>query len=225
MNVTLPPENHIKSLDEKSFDLEKVLPLELIREHTKTDDVMSVSDFQLTLYRQAALEAAQIYTKLMLFGRRVMWDEVHPPIFTNHNKHNARYFTHEAESAFAERTAWFYGLANIKPVQVKTTPGTTLVRLPRSHDPIGSCCDPCGSTGVARLQYVSGFESEAAIPALIKIGTLKYIAHLVENPGDLVITSSASGGTSSGGSNSETANPALASGALDIWRSVVGDAI
>lgn len=46
-------------------DLEELLPLALIRTHTKTDDVPHVTDEQLSLYRSASFEAAEKYTGLV----------------------------------------------------------------------------------------------------------------------------------------------------------------
>src|SRR5262245_58879811 len=51
---------------ETKLDWDAFVSLEMIRQHTKTDDVPSVTDEQLRLYRAAAVEAAEQYTGLLL---------------------------------------------------------------------------------------------------------------------------------------------------------------
>src|SRR5688572_13974020 len=65
--------------DEVLYDLEKLIPISLIREHTKTDDVPAVSDDQLRLYRSASVEAAEQYTGLLLSSSKPITEAVECP--------------------------------------------------------------------------------------------------------------------------------------------------
>lgn len=215
------------TLNARKMDWESILPLELIREHTKTDDVPQVSDTQLRLYRRAALEAAQEYTGLLVTGQKVITEDASPPDFTYRKAYQGAWFNHETSHPFAQNFVWYYGLKSMSPQRVPVEIGATVVRLPRQFDDFGmGCCNPCGSSGLARIQYVSGFSCEEDIPAAISLGALKYVAHVIENPGDLITAMTSSGGKIGTGLGvGEPANPAWASGAIDIWRVIKKDAI
>ncbi len=226
------PASMVANLTAQKYDFEKVLPLEAIRQHTKTDDVPSVTDFQLNLYRRAALEAAQAYTGLLLLTRTVVTEDVQTPMFHRSSRRmyteQVPHFTHKLKFMAAEGTLYYYGLRNQPPVQVGVIPNTKSVRLPRDHDNFGlnQCCSPCGTEALARVIYVAGFSTEEDIPAAIPLGALKYIAHVIENAGDNPMVNSISGSAQGSGFNMSTANnPAEASGAIEIWRSAVTDAI
>ena len=204
----------------RAYDYEAILPMELVREHTKTDDVLSVTDAQLSLYRKAALEAAEAYTGLPLVARRVQTEVVSFPRRERDQFYMDRpnYIVHRATGVFAEPQVYFYGKGVATQVFMVTV-GTNTVRLPIPFDFGIGCCNPCGSNSIqAHIQYVSGFSCESDIPAAIRLGALKYIAHTVENLGDKI---EKLGGVLTG----REANPALASGAIEIWRSAVPSAI
>lgn len=208
------------------YDFEALLPLELIREHTKTDDVPSVSDALLVLYRQSALEAAQEYTGLLFAERQVMTEDVRPPEYRP-NRGHARTFNYTLGHATCDGRVWFYGKKNQAPQLLQAVPGTKSVELPVDHMDFGmGCCNPCGGEALAGVMYVAGFADITRTPAALRLGALKYIAHAVMNAGDNVIQHTVSGSTSSSGSTLQDAsNPALASGAIEIWRSMVRDAV
>ncbi len=220
------------NLTAQKYDMEKILPLEAVRQHTKTDDVPSVTDFQLNLYRRAAIEAAETYTGLILIDRKVITEDVKTPMF--HKRARRMYqeskphFTHKLQYMAAEQTLYYYGLRNQPPIQVGVSPNGTEVRLPRDHDSFGlnQCCDPCAGNSAARVMYVAGFHTEEDIPAAIMLGALKYIAHTIENAGDNPMVNSIAGKSQGTGFDMATANnPAVASGAIEIWRSCVPGAI
>lgn len=223
---TPQPANMAEQLKADKFNLDTVLPLEAVREHTKTDDVPAVTDMMLRLYRKAAFEAAQEYTGLMLLEQRIVTEDVRPPVFT-HRGYNAATFTHRLQYAAAQNFLWYYGLKGQPAERVAVQPGTNTVQLPQRFDSFGlGCCNPCADTATARVQYVAGLGCVDDIPAAILLGVLKYIAHVVENPGDMVVASNTGGGTvGSSLTVSQPANPAWASGAIEIWRVVKRDAI
>lgn len=206
------------------FDHEKILPMEAIREHCKIDDVPSVSDFQLTLYRKGALEAAEKYTGLMLSGREDVTESVTPPYGHTPGKS----FVHRTKKPIADDYVWYYGLKHQAPEQVSAEIGARRVVLPRRHDQFGLGCHTDWRDGpaTAMIKYSAGFNSESDIPAAILLGSLKMIAHLVENAGDNVIAANQSGGVVSSGLAVDAAsNPALASGAIDMWRTCVDQTV
>lgn len=217
----------------KPYDLDLVLSLDLIREHTKTDDVPSVTDAQLKLYRKAALEAAEAYTSLLLTRRKVVFEDVDLPGLFGRNKHRGFHqqgspniHKYTTKYAFGDPVAYWYGLAGFSHEQITVEVNSHTARLPLSHTDFGmGCCSPCGNGGASgRLQYVAGFACEDDFPAAIALGALKYIAHVIENLGDNIVVVNSRGGGASAASASDPANPALASGAIDIWRSVIPDA-
>jgi hypothetical protein len=209
---------------DERFDLEALLPLALVREHTKTDDVPAVTDALIALYRLAALEAAEAYTGLMLSGRRVVTEDVRLP--QTHVGGMRRHFIHRTKYQIAEPLAWFYGFAGGAPHQILATVEATEVRLPVLISDFGmGCCNPCSGSSGSKLMYSAGFSCADRVPAAFRLGALKYIAHAIENPGDLVATVNESGGTRQGGAGLTANNPALASGAIDIWRTMKADAV
>lgn len=235
------------------YDMEKVLPIAAIREFTNTDDVPHFTNYMLDLYRASALEAAQEYTGLLLSGRQTITEIVEIPLQITRNCRNFnrggidRYggyggfgggaydnvqvpnHAHYTKYRFAQDTAIYFGIGGRFRHVVNVEPGTNRVELEVVQSPFGdSCCDPKSTGGyVSRLMYVAGFADECLIPAPIKLGALKYIAHVIENSGDIVMTTTAGSGSSSGGNAdvSQSNNPALASGAIDIWSTVVSDRI
>lgn len=226
------------------YDYEAILPLELIREHTKTDDVPSVTDAQLTLYRRAALQAAARYTGLLLDARKTVTEEVEPPAVYRPSGYGygggygyghhggtpeGTYFMYELRHPVAEPTVYYYGLQSSRtPEVVGVEVGSRIVRLPRRHNSFGlGCCNPCSDgAGTARVMYVAGYGCLSEVDASVSLGALKYIAHVIENPGDQVVLTTAGGRTQSTGLTvTDSSNPALASGAIEIWRAAVGDAI
>lgn len=211
----------------EEWDLNSVLSLADVRAHTKTDDVPSVTDFQLKLYRKAAFEEAQQYTGLMLVGQRIITEDVRPPEPMSYARmQGGMHFVHTTQYATAQNFVWYYGLKSQKPQRVAVPIGTNEVKLPRQFDDFGlGCCNPCGSAAHARIQYVAGFGCEADLPAVLLLGVLKYIAHVVENPGDFVVMQGVGGGKKTGGDIAAAANPAWASGAIELWRTLKRDAI
>lgn len=220
----LPPAQHGGMID-----LETVLPLELIREHTKTDDVPSVSDAQLQLYRRAATEAAEQYTGLVLASRKVITEDVELPRIPHTNAWQQyrpqQTFKHYADYPFAENFVWFYGVRNTSAQQVRVQKGATVVDLPTLYYDFGLDCCREKKDSAVKIQYVTGADCAREVPANFILGALKYIAHVIENPGDVVVATQQGGGRNTTVGVDAAANPAWASGAIELWRVIKADAI
>lgn len=209
-------------------DLEKYLPLSLIRTHTKTDDVPNVTDGQLQLYRQAAFEAAEKYTGRLFTEVRVITEDV----AATAGRRRRPYYVHRLRYATADGKVYLYGSKVSPNMTLDVAPGQREVKIPVLHDAIdvSSCCDPC-STGRGvnfgmKATYRAGIDCERGdgIPAGIITGVLKFIAWMVQNPGDEIMTvRNREAGESSGIAG--TNNGAWASGAIEQWRTYVNNAI
>lgn len=178
-------------------DLEALLPIETIRQHTKTDDAPAVTDALLELYREAAFEAARLYT-----GRD--WGA------------GPRTITQVVRGAFGERVRISLAapasdglvtlIAGRAMFLVQVGPGATEIEIgPDMLDASGKrlMCNPC--TGVGAGGMTLQFRTSAAagaMPADVKLGALQFIAYAIGNPGDAADAKAA----------------ALASGALATWR-------
>lgn len=223
--VTATPYDPMTTLKGKMFDYEAILPMSLVRQHSRTDDVPSVTDELLSLYRRTALETAQEYTGLVLTEQKVVIEEIDDAP-TNPFRHEKPWFWHTTKSPFAQSVAWVYG-QNTQAINLHVTPGSRRVRLPILMGDLGmGCCNPCASAAPSmKLMYVAGFDCEKSIPAAIILGCLKYITHVLENAGDIVTAVSEAGVSVTRVRVDQTSNPALASGAIEIWRTAVPDAI
>lgn len=208
------------------LDQEAYLSLTLIRDHTKTNDIIAVSDEQLALYRDAALEAAEKYTGLLIRERRVVTESVRIPENRGGRFYRKPWIWHRTKLPFSQPVAYYYGHNNQEPIQIPVVVGENIAKLPWVEDDFGiGCCNPCKQEVQARLMYVAGYDCKESIPAAIKLGALKYIAHVVQNPGDIAYANTPSGSKGDQAAVDKTSNPAYASGAIEIWRSAVDDAI
>lgn len=207
------------------FSLDSILSLDTIRVHTKNEDIPSVTDDQLILYRSAAFEAAELYTGLLLRRSQRREEFVKPP--KKNFSDLRRVVSHTLKYAAAEPTIYVYGPGVRKMLTIE--PGTRKVRLPGdiySHL-MFECCRPCGPDGdlgnaSVRIMYLAGFANEKAIPSGIIVGALKFIAWALGNPGDQMHT--VDGRTSLGENFLKGSNDgAWASGAIDEWRRYVNE--
>lgn len=228
-NVQIAPQTYAPpaSGTVAGFDFEKLLPLEVIRQHTKTDDVPSVTDFLLQIYRKSAYEAAEKYTGFLLTGTKQIVEPVNLLNTSSNINRRVNHFYHETQYPFGSPIAFMYGQKNRAPVQLQAEVGSSRIKLPMIMDEFGlGCCNPCADKAMAHLLYTAGFGCEEDIPAAIALGALKYIAHVVENAGDIVVATNEAGGSSTGSVGvSSAADPAVASGAISIWRVAMRDAI
>ncbi len=210
-----------------AVDLEKLLPIGVIRTHTKTDDVPHVTDDQLRLYRQAAFEACEKYTGRIFSELRVIQE----PIAQRRGRRWRPFYIHELKHPSFDGIVFIYGSAyGQDDRQLNIGPGGRQLRLEVRAGAIdaSSCCGgPCQGDqynyGMMAM-YRAGVDCAAGVPAGILLGCLKFIAWAVTNPGDEIMTvRNREAGESSGivGTN----NAAWASGAIEQWRIYVDDAI
>lgn len=220
MNLEIKPTTELQYTSQHvKHDPEVILPLVLIREHTRTDDVATVSDNLLAFYRKAALQAAEAYTGLRLTSMEFVTEAVPPPRRDPYRE--AVFFKFNTQHTIAQSFGYYYG-ATPRATQVALQVGSRVAMLPYvMSEMFNNCCAPTDQTKQARLGYYAGFSCEAAMPAAIQIGALKYIAHLLNNPGDASMAARGVANQSQLGAD----NPAVASGALEIWRTVRYDAI
>lgn len=211
---------------EGTLDLEAVLPLELVREHTKTDDTPQVTDRQLQLYRQAAFDSCEQYTGIIFTKSQIIRESV------QREGHRRRFRTHRRitlQHAPLDPVVYLYGGGMLQPQAVHVAPGIKTVTIPVVQEALdaSSCCNPCSLGGEnfgIFIMYRAGLGREQDVPSLVKLGCLKYIAWAVSNPGDVVQTvknRTTAGEAGIVGTN----NGAWASGAIEDWRQLVPDAI
>lgn len=205
-------------LPDVTLDLEAILPLELIREHTKTDDTPSVTDTQLSLYRSAAFEACELYTGMVFTNARV----VREPVASHNNRGFRRVRKLHLRYAPIDGYVYMYGGGIYQPVQVAVQPGRKTITIPIVQEALdaSSCCRPCSTGGEnfgMSVMYRTGIVDIGKIPAIVKVGCLKYIAWAVKNPGD-VLQSVRGKDSSQGQGIIGTNNGTWASGALEDWR-------
>lgn len=211
----------IKGQGETTFNFDDVLSLELIRKHTKTEDVPYVSNEQLSLYRSSAIEAAEHYTGMYLHAQKTFTESVSRKPFKR--KTHGEY-KHTLKYPSADGIVHLFGSKfRSDNRQLAAEIGSREVMIPIQHGGIdlSNCCNPCESDNHLnfglKVMYRAGYGSCEQIPAGIILGCLKHIAWNVENPGDVIQTinnRSATNETGIVGSN----NVALSSGALEMWR-------
>jgi|EndMetStandDraft_9_1072997.scaffolds.fasta_scaffold10603_2 hypothetical protein len=212
------------------FNWSDRLSIDAIRAHTKTDDIPGVTDEQLELYRQASLEAAEMFTGLLLAGQRTVIEPIEGPPAP---KPGRMYYLHTLQYPVADGIVYLYGGSSAADNRAFTVkPGSRTIKVPIATGFIDlSCpCHPCSTghhlNGGMMAAYRAGFNCPADVPAGVVIGCLQYIAWIVEHPGDELMTqrnrkdnSTKIGGVS--GSN----NIAMVSGALESWRLYDNEAI
>jgi hypothetical protein len=194
------------------LSLEAILPLAAIRAHTKTDDVMTVTDDQLEMYRAAAFEAAEAYTGQSWTGP----EQVEQQVAAARGNRNGRVTIRLARPATHGVIVFDGGGRNVRTVHVPRN--ATRVDLPVIYDALDACCSPCGGANYGIVaRYTSGIECPSKVPPGIKLGCLKFIAWCIGNPGDALVTLG-DGFSRTGGLMAGTNNGAWGSGAIDQWR-------
>jgi|SRR6187402_389334 len=206
----------------EKFDWSERLSIDVIRSHTKTDDIPAVTDAQLELYRAAALESAEMYTGQLLACQRTVTEPIEGPA---HPRPGRVTYRHELKYPVADGYVYLYGGSHPSDNRTFHVPiGTRVIQVPIVKDfiDLSNCCDPCASwhlNGGMMVAYKAGYKDPNSVPAGIVLGCLQYLAWVVEHPGDELLTqrnrkdnSTKIGGVS--GSN----NIAMVSGALETWR-------
>lgn len=208
------------SQPDNTFNLEEMLPLDEVRVHTKTDDIPSVTDAQLALYRRAALESAEQYTGYVFSGIRT----IQQPLSRIISKRDVArgYFTEELEHPVSNGIIHTYGAGPARQYPVKA--GATKVRIPVTSialDVSSACCAGACDGDLANpgmtIMYQTGFKNICDVPAGIKLGMLKFIAWCITHPGD-EITAVRNRTITRSSLVDGTNNIAWASGAIELWR-------
>jgi hypothetical protein len=208
-------------IEPKLFDLDAILSLDLIRTHTKTDDVPSVTDEQLRLYRRAAIEAAEQYTGMRIRGAERHVEHIDKTFSAKVRRKG--YMTHTLEYPATDGKVLLYGAQHgLGDRVIHVQKGAVEIRIPLIVEAVDVdfCCRPCapGSMNFGmKITYLAGFRSPEEIPSGVIVGMLKYIAWNITNPGDIVQTvknRETAGESGIVGTN----NAAWASGAIELWR-------
>lgn len=222
-DVNAPPEYPAPS---GAVDLEKVLPLAIVRQHTKTDDTPRVTNEMLSLYRSAAFESCEQYTGMVFTASRIVRENV---TREGHRKRFRQHRTITLKYATVDDTVYLYGGGMLRPQAVLVTPGSRHIRIPVIQEALdaSSCCDPCSRGGEnfgVMVMYRTGILDATHVPAVVLLGCLKYIAWAIENPGDTVQTVKNRQSVGESGIVG-TNNGAWASGAIEEWRQILPNAI
>lgn len=211
--------NSVSIVQYKDLDLEEVLPIQLIREHTKTDDTPHVTDEQIILYRLAGFEAAELYCGRFFFGLATVQEAAESKAHPNNFRRSTRIVLAYPS---IDGIVSMYGSGKLAAnVTLNIPPGSRRLSMPTLHEALDmSPC--CGSNGNAvnfgmNFLYRTGIADAKNIPAGVKTGVLRYIAWAISNPGDELLTVRNRLGTTETGLIG-TNNGAWASGAIEAWR-------
>ena len=210
---------------ETPFDWSIVLSLDMIRAHTKTDDIIGVSDDQLTFYRAAALEAAEQYTGLYISGIKTVTEPIEGP---SKPKFGKDYYIHRLQYPVADGMVYLYGGMHPNDNRRVFVPkGTHKIKVPIVFGwfDLSNCCLPCSESHMNSgmwVAYKAGFASPQDVPALVTMGCLQFIAWVIEHPGDEILTVRNRRDARSEGA-SGTNSISIASGALESWRMIDKD--
>lgn len=195
-----------------NMDLEALLPLGLIRAHIKANDIVTITDDQLSLYRESAFEAAGQFTGLWLRGKRWVTETVKT------GKRMKPVIAHKLKYPPLEGRIHVFGDIIGGSRIIHVTPGACSVDIPTGNDwlKFNDCCDPCSTPDQDRIAYWTGLDCVGDFPAGIRMGMLKYIAFNVANPGDIGVTTLNSRPVADFRVISN--DPVTASGALSEWH-------
>lgn len=179
-------------------DAELICPIALVRQHCKIEDVETVTDEQLVLYREAAMELAERYSDQSLaVGSVIVEQWVGYP-----NGETVVRLDRPATDGIIQVSADGTVYTLVAPI------GARSIKIGGPARDISGrplCCNPCAQsmqTG-ASLRYASKLGcSSDAVAAGIRLGMLQFIAWAIANPGDC----------------NDGAKGAKASGALTTWR-------
>ncbi len=230
-----------------ALDWSHRLSIDLIRQHTKTDDIPGTTDELLALYRAAAVGAAEQYTGMLLAEQRVVIEPIEgPPSSGSHRHYDPYYYLHgppygglhptkqtyrvRLQYTVSDGIVYLYG--GMHPgdnTKLQVKPGTRTIHVPVRYGWIdtSNCCNPCSShhlNGGMMAAYRAGFSSPEVVPTGVVLGCLQYIAWVLQHPGDEILTVRNRRDARSEGAQG-TNNIAIASGALETWRILDVDTI
>lgn len=203
------------------FDLEELIPLTLIREHSKTDDTPLVTDPQIELYRKTAVEQAELYTGRFISGNV----NIQETVYADGERMRAR-----RRSSFRVKLSYlpmdaFIVLSDANSNSRQNVP---VRRNSRKLDITPDfttfapfdCCNRNSRHGLLEeeynVTYRSGYAKTVDVPSTIIYGCLKFLMWAIANPGDELLTVRNRLGTTETGLIG-TNNGAWASGAIEHW--------
>jgi hypothetical protein len=205
-------------ISEKMLDLDKLIPMQMMRDHTKTNDIVQVTDTQLLFYREVAMEQAELYTGR--FVHRLV--SIAETVETDTGRMGFRE-SYQVKLSYTP----LGGLVSIGTQggtrhRTKVKKDDRVVKVPMFTGEItwNDCCRPCGGPmGNRGYQafYDSGYRTEDDVPSTILYGCLKFITWAMANPGDELLTVRNRLGTTETGLIG-TNNGAWASGAIEHWQ-------
>lgn len=181
------------------IESETILPLALVRQHTKTEDIETVTDQQLELYRAVAMELAERYSDASLnIGNEVIEQYVGYPAGRDIVVPLDYPATHGIVTVMADGVNYIQ-LVSPGAKAIRIGPGT----LDITGKPIyANACSTSIDSGVA-LRYTTNSGCDAnGVPAGVRLGMLQFIAWAIAHPGDCAATAEA----------------ARACGALATWK-------
>lgn len=221
-------------------DIEALLPLSLVKTHCKIDDLPGITDEQLSLYRQAALEAAELYTGKKWIRRERIEQAIESPRFRTVAQAAIARIMVALDYLPINGVVNVYGTGN-QPLYwldgmqlpfmrqdyfttIKLPPGVQEFEMQNDHMfysagvGAGFCYggedDRSFQQQGLKCVYVAGPPSLDKIPGGLKLGALKYIAWSIENPGDQFVPMV----VRQVGVTTVSNDPAFSSGAIDEWR-------
>lgn len=229
----------------EAVNLDDVLPISLIRQHTKTDDDISVTDELLILYRKASIEAAEAYTGRSWSQVKTISEEI---LFPFHRSNYQRQLIIILKEPVYDGIITISGGNLSSPKRLNVMKGARRIIVPFPSDEFEKSycytCTPqehsaaiapngidassvlyinnddcsCNQHEPANLiaTYRSGVSCNAEIPNGIIVGCLKYIAWQIGNPGDQLVTMADIPNKTTKYIKG-TNNAVLASGAAEQW--------
>lgn len=197
------------------LDLEAVLSISEIRSHTRTDDVPTISDAQIRLYREAAFEAAEQFTGRLYRGTRVEIEEI-----GRSERDRTRRGTVRVRLKYPPADGVLTFSDGKKSFTATVRPGVRDIEIPVFVHAVDTwaCCGGCDTPlnfGMT-VSYKTGHCKAEDIPAGVKLGILKFISWAIEHPGDELVT--VAGIKTDGQALAGTNNGAWGSGAIETWR-------
>lgn len=203
-----------------SIDPDKFVTLDLIRAHTRQDDLAGVQDQLLALYRLTAMEAATDYTGVNWFRLVEITEAIKPRQITSlFGIQRPRRIT----VTYKPSEPYFEVRNGIQSVMIDNISLEKSFVLPTMLDCSTMDCG-CGNSSMQSplsVVYKSGTKTCEKYPPGLVLGAMKMIAWLLENPGDeLNFVESPAGRSVGVGANllKGTNNAAYASGAIEEWR-------
>jgi hypothetical protein len=217
---TVPPRSSYEPPDltaAQAFDWSARLSLDVVRAHTKTNEIPTVTDEQLSLYRAVAIETAEKYTGLLLKGQRTITEPIEGPATP---KPGRATYKHCLRYPVADGLVYLYGAIRHT---FRVPPGSQTIHVPiqTGYLDLSNCCNPCSpghhlNAGLMAA-YLAGYASPDEVPDGVMHGCLLWVAWALQHPGDELVTATGNPKIV-GGIQQGTNNIAMASGALEQWR-------